>query len=142
MVRPPSAFVGWTKIDKSDELLDCENASWAAIAPRDSGVLQTMMCVGMAGDHAGFELITALVRDLTAHGYKVGDFGAHDATPGDDYRNYVVPLARAIAAGQVERGIAVCGSGAGAASPPIEFVEYVRRWCTKSSQRKVSKMTI
>ena len=36
------------------------------------------------------------------------------SSPGDDYPDFVIPLARAVSAGQVERGIAVCGSGVGA----------------------------
>jgi ribose 5-phosphate isomerase B len=40
--------------------------------------------------------------------------GAFSVNPGDDYPDFVIPLARAVAAGKVERGIAVCGSGVGA----------------------------
>jgi ribose 5-phosphate isomerase B len=42
------------------------------------------------------------------------DFGAHQLNPGDDYPDFVVPLARAVASGEVERGVALCGSGVGA----------------------------
>jgi ribose 5-phosphate isomerase B len=42
------------------------------------------------------------------------DFGAYELSPGDDYPDFVIPLARAVAAGQVERGVALCGSGVGA----------------------------
>jgi ribose 5-phosphate isomerase B len=44
----------------------------------------------------------------------VVDFGAHVVNPRDDYTDLVVPLARAVAAGRVERGVAICGSGVGA----------------------------
>ena len=47
-------------------------------------------------------------------GHDVVDFGAHDLDPADDYPDFVVPMARAVAAGVVERGIALCGSGVGA----------------------------
>ena len=43
------------------------------------------------------------------------DFGAHSLNPGDDYPDFVIPLAQAVAAGEVERGVAICGSGVGAA---------------------------
>jgi ribose 5-phosphate isomerase B len=56
-----------------------------------------------------------LVRRLQAARHEVVDFGAHSFVSGDDYPDFVVPLARAVSAGQVERGIAVCGSGVGAA---------------------------
>jgi ribose 5-phosphate isomerase B len=42
------------------------------------------------------------------------DFGAHKLTPDDDYPDFVIPLARAVACGEVGRGVAVCGSGVGA----------------------------
>ena len=42
------------------------------------------------------------------------DFGAHGLTPNDDYPDFVVPLARAVGEGKVERGVAICGSGMGA----------------------------
>jgi ribose 5-phosphate isomerase B len=51
---------------------------------------------------------------LSAAGYELVDFGAKRLEPGDDYPDYVTPLARAVASGAVERGIAVCGSGVGA----------------------------
>lgn len=72
------------------------------------------MRVGIATDHGGFALEKDLVARLEAAGHKVEDFGAHSLDPGDDYPDFVIPLARAVASGRVERGIAVCGSGVGA----------------------------
>jgi ribose 5-phosphate isomerase B len=72
------------------------------------------MRVGIATDHGGFALKEDLVARLTAAGHKVEDFGAHSLAPGDDYPDFVIPLARAVSSGRVERGIAVCGSGVGA----------------------------
>ncbi len=46
--------------------------------------------------------------------YEVVDFGAHQLDPDDDYPDFVIPLACAIAAGEIERGVALCGSGVGA----------------------------
>jgi ribose 5-phosphate isomerase B len=51
---------------------------------------------------------------LRAAGHEVVDFGAKSLSPDDDYPDYVIPLGRAVAAGQVERGVAICGSGVGA----------------------------
>ena len=70
--------------------------------------------VGIATDHGGFGLKEELVAQLRAAGYEVVDFGAHGLNPGDDYPDFVIPLAQAVAAGKVERGIAICGSGVGA----------------------------
>jgi ribose 5-phosphate isomerase B len=73
------------------------------------------MRVGIATDHGGFSLKEDLVARLRAAGHEVVDFGAHELNPGDDYPDFVTPLARAVATGTVERGVGVCGSGVGAA---------------------------
>jgi len=72
------------------------------------------MRLGIATDHGGFELKQKLVPRLQAAGHDVVDFGARELSPDDDYPDFVIPLARAVAAGKVERGLAVCGSGVGA----------------------------
>jgi len=72
------------------------------------------MRVGIATDHGGFELKEDLIARLRAAGHDVVDFGAHTLDPGDDYPDFVIPLAQAVAAGTVERAVAVCGSGVGA----------------------------
>ncbi len=72
------------------------------------------MRVGIATDHGGFGLKEELVAHLREAGHEVVDFGAHGLNPGDDYPDFVIPLAQAVAAGTVERGVAVCGSGVGA----------------------------
>ena len=72
------------------------------------------MRVGIATDHGGFGLKENLLAQLRAAGHEVVDFGAHGLNSGDDYPDFVIPLARAVAAGTVERGVAVCGSGVGA----------------------------
>jgi len=70
--------------------------------------------IGIAADHGGFELKVQLTTDLKAAGYEVVDFGAHELVAGDDYPDFVVPMARAVASGEVTRGLAICGSGVGA----------------------------
>lgn len=72
------------------------------------------MRLGIATDHGGFSLKEDLVVHLRAAGHEVVDFGARALNEGDDYPDFVTPLARAVAAGTVERGIGVCGSGVGA----------------------------
>jgi ribose 5-phosphate isomerase B len=73
------------------------------------------MRVGIATDHGGFGLKEDLLARLQASGHEVVDFGAYSLNQGDDYPDFVIPLARAVVAGTVERGVAVCGSGVGAA---------------------------
>jgi ribose 5-phosphate isomerase B len=72
------------------------------------------MRVGIATDHAGFVLERELIERLRTAGHEVVDFGAHMLDPADDYPDFMIPLARAVVAGEVERGIGVCGSGVGA----------------------------
>jgi ribose 5-phosphate isomerase B len=72
------------------------------------------MRLGIAADHGGFELKERLSEELKTLGQEVVDFGAQEYDPKDDYPDFVVPLARAIARGEVERGLAICGSGVGA----------------------------
>ena len=72
------------------------------------------MRIGIATDHGGFGLKQDLVARLREAGHEITDFGADSLNQDDDYPDFVVPLARAVATGAVERGIAVCGSGVGA----------------------------
>ena len=72
------------------------------------------MRVGIATDHGGFALKEELVARIRAAGHAVIDFGAHALNAADDYPDFVVPLAQAVAAGKVDRGVAICGSGVGA----------------------------
>ena len=72
------------------------------------------MRIGIATDHGGFGLKEELITQLRAAGHEVADFGAHQLNDGDDYPDYVTPLAQAVAAQELERGLAICGSGVGA----------------------------
>ena len=71
------------------------------------------MRVGLAADHGGLALKQALAEQLQSCGYAIVDFGAFDLDSDDDYPDFVVPLAHAVAGGQVDRGLALCGSGVG-----------------------------
>ncbi|MFA5297310.1 MAG: RpiB/LacA/LacB family sugar-phosphate isomerase [Lutibacter sp.] len=70
--------------------------------------------IGVASDHGGFDLKVQLVALLKTAGYEVKDFGAHQLNDGDDFPDYVIPMAKAIANKEFTRGIAICGSGVGA----------------------------
>jgi ribose 5-phosphate isomerase B len=83
------------------------------------------MKIGIAADHGGFELKEKLREYLRQGGFEVVDFGAKQMDKDDDYPDYVIPLARAVARGSVERGVAVCGSGVGA-SVAANKIEGVR----------------
>jgi ribose 5-phosphate isomerase B len=70
--------------------------------------------IGVAADHGGYELKQYLAEKLLEADYEVVDFGDGQPKPDDDYPDFVVPLARAVASGEMDRGMAVCGSGVGA----------------------------
>src|SRR5438876_12373810 len=72
------------------------------------------MHIGIATDHGGFALKQDLMARLRAAGHDVADFGADTMSPEDDYPDFVIALAQAVAAGTLERGVAICGSGVGA----------------------------
>lgn len=72
------------------------------------------MKIGIAADHGGYILKEEIKSWLATLGHDLKDFGAHQLNPTDDFPDFVVPLAKAVASAEVERGIAVCGSGVGA----------------------------
>ncbi len=72
------------------------------------------MRIAVGGDHAGFEAMKAVVRWLAAGGHDVLELGAEHFNPDDDYPDFALRVAEAVAAGRAERGVIVCGSGVGA----------------------------
>lgn len=70
--------------------------------------------IGIACDHAGYEMKEFLVGYLGSKGYEVLDFGTH-SPESVDYPDYAHPLAKAIEEGELEQGVALCGSGEGMA---------------------------
>ena len=73
-----------------------------------------MQIIGMAADHAGYELKESLKVFLSDMGYGIKDFGT-DSTESVDYPDYAHPLAEAVEKGDVDFGIAMCGTGNGMA---------------------------
>ena len=72
------------------------------------------MKVAIGGDHAGFELKKALIPFIRGLGHKVNDVGNTVFDAADDYPDFARLVAIAVARGEAERGIVVCGSGVGA----------------------------
>lgn len=70
--------------------------------------------IGICADHGGFELKERIKSFLTENRYQLVDFGADQLDDTDDFPDFVIPLAKAIASNEVFRGIAICGSGVGA----------------------------
>src|SRR6476646_9848374 len=72
------------------------------------------MKIGIAADHGGFQLKQMLLPFFTSGGLDVVDFGVSELNNEDDYPDFVIPLASALADKKIDRGIAICGSGVGA----------------------------
>ena len=72
------------------------------------------MKIGICSDHAGVEYKARLISYLLGKGYDVVNFGT-DSTDSMDYADVAHPLASAVEAGEVDRGIALCGTGNGMA---------------------------
>ena len=72
------------------------------------------MRIAIGGDHAGLELKNAMTEYVVSLGHAVNDVGAHSYDAQDDYPDFAAAVADAVASGQAERGIIVCGSGVGA----------------------------
>lgn len=70
--------------------------------------------VALGADHGGFPMKAQLLTWLQNQGYKILDVGAHTFDPGDDYPDSAEAVAEAVASGQAQRGILICGSGVGA----------------------------
>ena len=71
-----------------------------------------MKTIGLASDHAGFELKEYVKTWLEAKGYTFKDFGTY-STDSCDYPDFAHPLAEAVESGECYPGIAICGSGEG-----------------------------
>ena len=70
------------------------------------------MKIGIANDHAGFEIKSDIIEFLQRQGYEVVNFGSDSKEP-VDYPDYGHPLASAVENGDVHLGIAICGTGNG-----------------------------
>ncbi len=71
------------------------------------------MKVAIGADHGGFGLKGLLVQVLSEAGHEVIDLGTHSADP-VDYPDYARAVGAAVLDGRAERGVLICGSGAGA----------------------------
>ena len=70
------------------------------------------MKIAVCSDHGGFELKMRLIPYIEALGHEVNDFGCYSEAS-VDYPDFAFPMAEAVAGGEYDRGIAVCGTGIG-----------------------------
>lgn len=93
--------------------------------------------IGIASDHRGYNLKQKLTKYLNKKGYTVIDYGCDDTTS-HDYPEYGFKLGQAVRDKQIEKGIAICGSGIGI-SIACNKVKGVR--CAKVNSAKEAKYT-
>jgi ribose 5-phosphate isomerase B len=67
----------------------------------------------VGSDHAGYDLKSVVVESLTELGHEVTDLGTSNATDSVDYPDFGAAVGRAVANGDVDMGVAICGSGIG-----------------------------
>ena len=94
--------------------------------------------IGMAADHAGYELKEALKPMLAEMGYEVKDFGTH-STESMDYPDVAHPLANSVESGECEFGIALCGSGNGISMTLNKHQQIRAAWCWNSELAALAK---
>jgi hypothetical protein len=87
------------------------------------------MRVGIATDHGGFGWKEEVDAHLRVAGHEVIGFGAHGLNQSHDYSAFGIPLARAVAAGTVERGVAICGSGVDTSVCANKNQAFAPDWC-------------
>ena len=97
------------------------------------------MKIALGADHAGFEYKDHIARILRDAGHEILDFGTHSATP-VDYPQYGYAVGEAVATGQAERGILVCGSSLGIAMaankvPGIRCAPVTEPYSTELARR-------
>lgn len=73
---------------------------------------KTMRKIAIACDHGGYELKKDIIKHLNARGFEIVDFGC-DSTQSVDYPDYALPASKAVANGECELGILICGTGIG-----------------------------
>jgi RpiB/LacA/LacB family sugar-phosphate isomerase len=90
--------------------------------------------IGIGADHGGFEMKKQLAHLLAAEGHQIVDFGNSVYDTDDDYPDFTIPLARAVARGEVDRGVLLCGSGVGASVAANKVAAFARRSVTMTLQ--------
>ena len=101
------------------------------------------MKIGICSDHAGLEYKTRLIAYLLRRGYEVVNFGT-DSPESCDYSDFAHPLAYAVEKGEVDCGIALCGTGNGMAIT-LNHHQGIRAglaWNTAVHQRRIDKIPV
>jgi len=98
------------------------------------------MKIAIGSDHAGYDLKTAVARWLLGHDHEVVDLGTDSGTARVDYPDFARAVAEAVASGQCERGVAVCGTGLGVSMTANKIAGIRAALCTDSYMARMSRM--
>ena len=90
------------------------------------------MKVGFGCDHTAIDLKKELMEYMTEKGYECVDYGAYDASVRVDYPDQGQKVAEAIIAGEVEKGVLICGTG----------IPWQRTKCRVSVQQSAASRTL
>jgi len=111
-------------------MVECAPASWLGMMASET--------IGIAADHAGYELKGVLKQELERSGYQVLDFGTEG--PGSvDYPDFAQHLANAIESGRVKRGVLVCGTGIGMAIAANRHRRVRAAACSSVSEARLTR---
>jgi ribose 5-phosphate isomerase B len=97
------------------------------------------MKIAVASDHAGLELKEIIEEYLGKNSYEFKDFGTK-TTESADYPDFAVPAARAVASGEFDRGILICGSGQGMAISANKIKGIRAALCNDLYSAKMSRL--
>ena len=97
------------------------------------------MRVAIGADHRGFPLKAKLISFLKTKGVQVRDVGAYETDPPSDYPDIAGKVAREVAAGRVDRGILICGTGIGMSISANKIRGIRAAHCTSSKEAFLSR---
>lgn len=97
------------------------------------------MKIAIGSDHAGFKMKEDIKKLLRENGYEYHDFGAETLDPQDDYPQYSRNVAEAVASGEYDRGMLVCGTGIGMAMSANKVPGIRAAACYDTDMAKVSR---
>ena len=94
--------------------------------------------VAIASDHAGFDLKSALKKDLTALGFEILDLGT-DSRESVDYPDFAAAMAQVLAEGKATRGVLICGTGIGISIAANRHRELRAALCHDAETARLSR---
>jgi ribose 5-phosphate isomerase B len=101
--------------------------------------MEDSMRIAIGADHAGFELKETIKRHFDSIGQSYKDFGAYKFDPQDDYPDYGFKVAEAVARGEFDRGILICGTGIGMSVVANKVKGIIAALCTTPFMAQISR---